>query len=89
MTTEDITSRRTYELWETFLKNIHFLICEYLGQVYSIQWAQKGKRNFEIMFYFELSHVTAIPWVISTHGSGNNVKKVFWRMTFISFIKVA
>ena len=41
------------------------------------------------MFYFELSHVTAIPWVISTHGSGNNVKKVFWRMTFISFIKVA
>ena len=41
------------------------------------------------MFYFELSYVTAIPWVISTHGSGNNVKKVFWRMTFISFIKVA
>ena len=41
------------------------------------------------MFYFELRHVTGIPWFISTHGNGNNVRKVLWRMTFISFIKVA
>ena len=40
------------------------------------------------MFYFELRNVIGIPCFISTHGNGNNVKKVFWRMTFIHFIEV-
>ena len=41
------------------------------------------------MFYFELRNVINISFVISTHGNRNNVKKVFWRMTFINFIKAA
>ena len=41
------------------------------------------------MFYFELRTVISVSCVISTHGNGNNVKEVFWRMTFINFIEVA
>ena len=37
------------------------------------------------MFYFELRNVISIPCVIFTHGNGNNVKKVLWRITFIIF----
>ena len=41
------------------------------------------------MFYFKLRNVIGISWVISTHSNKNNVKKVFWRMTFINFIEAA
>ena len=41
------------------------------------------------MFYFELKKVVSIPCVKPTHGNRNNVKKVFWRMTFINFIEAA
>ena len=41
------------------------------------------------MFYFELRNVISIPCFISTHGNGNNVKKVFRRMTVINFIEAA
>ena len=41
------------------------------------------------MFYFELWNVISISCVISTHVNGNNVKKVFWRKTFIKFIEAA
>ena len=41
------------------------------------------------MFYFELRNVICISCVISTHGNGNIVKYVFWRMDFISFIEAA
>ena len=40
------------------------------------------------MFYFKMRNVFGI-CVISTHSDSNNVKKVFWRMTFINFIKAA
>ena len=41
------------------------------------------------MFYFKLRNVITITCVISTHSNGNNVKKVFLRMTFINFIEAA
>ena len=41
------------------------------------------------MFYFELRNVISISCVMSTHGNGNNVKKLFWRTTFINFIEAA
>ena len=41
------------------------------------------------MFYFELRNVISIPYVISTQNNGNNVKKVFWKMTFMNFIEAA
>ena len=41
------------------------------------------------MFYFELRNVISIPCVISTQNNGNNVKKVFWKMTFMNFIEAA
>ena len=41
------------------------------------------------MFYFKLRNVIGISCVISTHSNGNNVKKVFRRMTFINFIEAA
>ena len=41
------------------------------------------------MFYFKLRNVIGISFVISTHSSGNNVKKVFRRMTFTNFIEAA
>ena len=43
----------------------------------------------KVMFHFELRNVISISCVISTHGKGNNIKKVFWRMTFINFIEAA
>ena len=47
--------------------------------------------NFEkkLCFYFELRNVISIPCIIFIQGNGNNVKKVFWRMTFINFIEGA
>ena len=39
------------------------------------------------MFYFKLRNVIGISCAISTHGNGNNVKKVLQRMTFINFIE--
>ena len=46
--------------------------------------------NFEkkLCFYFELRNVISIPCIF-IHGNGNNVQKVFWRMTFINFIEAA
>ena len=41
------------------------------------------------MFYFELRNVISIPHVLSTQSNENNVKKVFWRITFINFIEAA
>ena len=41
------------------------------------------------MLYFELRNVISIPCVISIENNGNNVKKVFWKMTFMNFIKAA
>ena len=41
------------------------------------------------MFYFELRNVISIPSILSIHGNGNNVKKVFRRMIFINFIEEA
>ena len=43
----------------------------------------------KVMFYFELRNVIGISCVMSTHGNGNNVKKIFQRMTFINFIEAA
>ena len=41
------------------------------------------------MFYPELRKIFSISCVICTHGNGYNVKKIFWRMTFINFIEAA
>ena len=41
------------------------------------------------MFYFELRNVISISYVLSTYSNGNNIKKVFWRMTFLNFIEAA
>ena len=50
----------------------------------------EGKKEFrKKLFYFELRDVSSIPCVISNHGNGNNVKKIFWRMTFINFLEAA
>ena len=43
----------------------------------------------KIMFCFKLRNVISISFVISTYGNGNNVRKVFRRMTFINFIEAA
>ena len=43
----------------------------------------------KVMFYFKLRNVTGISCVISSHSNGNNVKKVFRRITFINFIEAA
>ena len=45
--------------------------------------------EFRKKFYYELRNIVSIPCVISTYSNGNNVKKVFWRMTFIKFIEAA
>ena len=50
----------------------------------------EGKKEFrKRLFYFELRNFISIPYVASTHSNGNNVKKVFRRMTFINFIEAA
>ena len=51
----------------------------------------EGKKGFskKVMFYFELKNIVSIFCVICTQGNKNNVKKVFWSLTFIKFIEVA
>ena len=49
---------------------------------------QKGISK-KVTIYFELRNVISISCVMPTHGNGNNIKELFWRMTFINIIEVA
>ena len=51
----------------------------------------EGKKEFrkKLSFFKKLRNAISISCVISTHGNGNNVEKVFWRMTFLNFTEAA
>ena len=41
------------------------------------------------MFYFELRNIIIVSCVVWSHGSRNNIDKIFWRLVFKYFKEVA
>ena len=90
MTIEDTISRKHITFMRLFLKTFKLSQLRIFGSNLFHSMTAEGKKEFrKKLFYFKLRNVTGISCVIFIRSNGNNVKKVFQRMTFINFIEAA